>query len=376
MIDKYSSSGDRFPDSRPDILLNYTHSDPGSLPGTFRIDKSAQSPEINLIDYNSEYYQYANHLTPTECVTYLSTETVSWVDVGGLGDQATLKELGEVFQLHPLTLADIVNVPQRPKLEDHQDQLVVIVQMVSSVSKNREVWLEQVSFILKENCLLTVQEKPQQDCFNSVRDRLSKSKGTIRQHQADYLTYVLWDTVIDSYFPVLEMYGEKIEELEELVLAQPSKVTLGKIHQIKRDLLSLRRSISPQKDMLRTLIRDGHVLIEERTITYFKDCYEHTIQIIDTLEIYRELASSLMDLYLSVVSNKMNEVMKLLAVISTIFIPLTFIAGLYGMNFNPNVSRWNMPELNWAWGYPLCLGVMLAIAIALSIYFWRKGWLS
>lgn len=376
MIDKYPSSGDRSPDSRPDILLNYTHSDPGSLPGTFRLDELAQPPEINLIDYNSDYHHYGNHLTPAECVTYLSTETVSWVDVGGLGDQETLKELGEVFKLHPLILADIVNVPQRPKLEDHQDQLVVITQMVSSVSKNREVWLEQVSFILGENYLLTVQEKPQQDCFNSVRDRLSKNKGIIRQHKADYLVYVLWDKIIDSYFPVLEMYGEKIEELEELVLAQPSKVTLGKIHQIKRDLLSLRRAINPQKDMLRVLIRDGDVLIKDRTIPYLKDCHEHTIQIIDTIEIYRELASSLMDLYLSVASNKMNEVMKLLAVISTIFIPLTFIAGLYGMNFNPNASPWNMPELDWAWGYPICLATMLAIAIALSIYFWRKGWLS
>lgn len=376
MKDKYPSSSDHFSDSRPDILLSYTHSDPGSLPGTFRIDKSAQPPEINLIDYSSDHHHYANFLTPAECATHLSTETVSWVDVGGLGDKATLIELGEVFELHPLILADIVNVPQRPKLEDHQDQLVVIAQMVSAVSKNREVWLEQISFILGENYLLTVQEKPQQDCFNSVRDRLSKNKGIIRHHKADYLTYVLWDTIIDSYFPVLEMYGEKIEELEELVLAQPSKVTLGKIHQVKRDLLRLRRAITPQKDMLRVLIRDGHVLIKDRTLPYLKDCHEHTIQIIDTIEIYRELASGLMDLYLSVVSNKMNEVMKLLAVISTIFIPLTFIAGLYGMNFNPNASSWNMPELNWAWGYPLCLAAMLAIAISLSIYFWRKGWLS
>ena len=376
MTAKSYSSGDRLPDSQPDILLNYAHSEPGSLPGTFVIDDLAKPSEINLIDYNGDRHHYGTNLTPEECVSYLNTETVSWVDVGGLGDKATLEKLGEVFKLHPLVLADIVNVPQRPKLEDHQDQLVLITQMVDFSHRDEGIWLEQVSFVLGENYLLTVQEEPQQDCFDPVRDRLKQNKGSIRQRQADYLTYALWDTIIDGYFPVLEIYGEKIEELEELVLSQPTKATLGKIHQIKRDMLSLRRAIWPQRDMLNMLIRDGHVLISDRTLRYFKDCYDHTIQIIDTIEIYRELASGLMDVYLSAVSNKMNEVMKLLAAISTIFIPLTFIAGIYGMNFNTDASPWNMPELNWSWGYPLCIAVMLAIAFTLSAYFWRKGWLN
>ncbi|PSB12634.1 magnesium and cobalt transport protein CorA [Pleurocapsa sp. CCALA 161] len=373
MIAKTDSSP-QSSDSQRSMPLNYAYNQPGSMPGTIAISAQAKPSEITLIDYNQERHHYARNLTPEECLNYLTTESISWVDVGGLGDRLILEKLGEVFNLHPVLLENIVNVPQRPKLEDYQNQLVVITQMVNLDAKG--VWLEQVSFILGQNYLLTVQEEPHQDCFTPVRDRLAKNQGIIRQQQADYLTYALWDAVIDSYFPVLEVYGEKIEELEELVLTQPTHATLGKIHQIKRELLSLRRAVWPQRDILNLLIRDGHPLISDHVLRYFKDCYDHTVQIIDTLEIYRELASGLMDVYLSAVSNKMNQVMKLLAVISTVFIPLTFVAGIYGMNFNTQVSPWNMPELNFYWGYPLCIGIMLAIALSLIIYFWRLGWLK
>ena len=174
----------------------------------------------------------------------------------------------------------------------------------------------------------------------------------------------------------MEVYSEKIEELEELVLNQPTEATLGKIHQIRRELLSLRRAIWPQRDVLNVLLAEGHPLIDDRVLRYLKDCYDHAVQIIDTIEIYRELVSGLMDVYLSAVSNKMNQVMKLLAVISTVFIPLTFVAGIYGMNFNTQASPWNMPELNWYYGYPLCIGIMLAIAFCLIFYFWQLGWLK
>ncbi len=358
------------------IPLNYAHNQPGSMPGTIFIADQAKPPIIDLIDYNQHQHEYAKNLTPAECSAYLDTESVSWVDVAGLGDKKTLEQLAQVFNLHPLLLENIVNVPQRPKLEDYQDQLVVIAQMVNFDGRSKGIWLEQVSFVLGKNYLLTVQEEPLQDCFDPVRDRLTKSKGTIRQEQADYLTYALWDAVIDGYFPVLEVYGEKIEELEELVLTQPNQATLGKIHQLKRELLALRRAIWPQRDALNVLIRDGHPLINNHVLRYLKDCYDHAVQIIDTIEIYRELASGLMDVYLSAVSNKMNQVMKLLAVISTVFIPLTFLAGVYGMNFNTQISPLNMPELNSYWGYPVCITVMLAIAISLIIYFWRIGWLK
>ena len=361
-------------DSHLAMPLNYAHNQPGSMPGTIAIADHSKPSEITLIDYNQQQHRYATNLTPEECIAHLTTESVSWVDVGGLGDRATLEQLAQVFHLHPLLLENIVNVPQRPKQEDYHDQLVIITQMVNFDPREGRTWLEQVSFVLGKNYLLTVQEEPQQDCFTPVRDRLAKNKGIIRQQKADYLTYALWDSVIDSFFPVLEVYSEKIEELEELVLNQPKEATLGKIHQIRRELLSLRRAIWPQRDVLNTLIRDGHPLIGKHVLPYLKDCYDHAIQIIDTIEIYRELASGLMDVYLSAVSNKMNQVMKLLAVISTVFIPLTFIAGIYGMNFNTQASPWNMPELDWYWGYPLCLGIMLAIAISLIFYFWRLGW--
>lgn len=358
------------------MLSNYAYNQPGSMPGTMAIADQAKATEIVLIDYNQEQYHFATHLSPEESAAHLDQRSVSWVDVGGLGDRLALETIAKIFNLHPLLVENIVNVPQRPKLEDYQHQLVIITQMVNSEAQGRGVWLEQVSFILGENYLLTVQEEPHKDCFMPIRDRLSKGHGIIRQQKADYLTYALWDTIIDCYFPALEAYGEKIEELEELVVTKPTETTLCQIHQIKRELLALRRAIWPQRDMLNILIRDGHPLIEEHVLHYFKDCYDHIVQIIDTIEIYRELTSGLMDVYLSVVSNKMNEVMKLLAVISTVFIPLTFVAGIYGMNFNTQDSPWNMPELNWYWGYPLCLGIMLAIALSLIAYFWRLGWLK
>ena len=363
-------------DSSPSILLNYAYNHPGSMPGTMAIDDQANPTEIVLVDYNQDHYHYATGLTPEESVAHLSAESVSWVDVGGLGDRTTLEKIAEVFNLHPLLLENIVNVPQRPKLQDYQHQLVIITQMINFEEQDKGIWLEQVSFILGENYLLTVQEEPHKDCFMPIRDRLSKGKGIIRQQKSDYLAYALWDTIIDCYFPALEVYGEKIEELEELVLTKPTEATLGQIHQIKRELLALRRAIWPQRDMLNILIRDGHPLINDHVLHYFKDCYDHIVQIIDTIEIYRELASGLMDVYLSVVSNKMNEVMKLLAVISTIFIPLTFVAGVYGMNFNTQTSPWNMPELDWYWGYPLCLAIMLVISLSLIVYFYRLGWLK
>ena len=369
-----TDSSDRGNDSNSLIPL-YSYNQPGSLPGTISITQT-KPPKIDLIDYNQHQHRYGTNLTPEECATHLDTESVSWVDVGGLGDLATLQKLAKVFNLHPLVLEDIANVPQRPKLEDYHNQLIIITQMVNLKEREEGFWLEQVSFILGKNYLLTVQEEPERDCFDPIRDRLRQDKGIIRQQKADYLTYALWDTIIDGYFPVLEVYSDKIELLEERVLEHPNRATLAQIHQIKRELLTLRRAIWPQREVLNVLMRDGHSLIKKDVLRYFKDCYDHTVQIIDTIEIYRELTAGLMDVYLSAVNNKMNEIMKLLAIVSTIFIPLTFIAGIYGMNFNTAASPWNMPELDWYWGYPLCLALMLAIALSLIAYFWRLGWLK
>jgi len=374
MTTKSSRLSDRERNRRQKVAFNYFHNLPGSLPGTIAIRAQAKHPEIVLIDYNQDQFTSLSDLTPEECAAHLDTESVSWVDVSGLGHEQTLQQLSQVFNLHPLVLENVVNVPQRPKIEDYQDQLVIITQMVVLKEKEQGFWLEQVSFVLSKHYLLTVQEEPDRDCFEPIRDRLRKNKGIIRSFGADYLTYTLWDAIIDGYFPVLEVYGEKIEALEDEVVLNPSNRTLTKIHQIKRELLTLRRAIWPQRDAINRLIRDGSPLVDPTVLPYLKDCYDHTVQIIDMIETDRELASGLMDVYLSAVSNKMNEVMKLLTVISTIFIPLTFVAGVYGMNFNPDASPWNMPELNWYWGYPFCWGVMSAIAIILVAYFWQRGW--
>ena len=248
--------------------------------------------------------------------------------------------------------------------------------MVVPMAKNCGFYSEQVSFVLGKHYLLTVQEEPEHDCFEGVRLRIERSKGIIRKQGADYLAYALLDAIIDGFVPVLELYGERLEELEEEVILNPTRKTLQQIYQVRRELLQLRRAIWPQRNAISSLIRDGSELIGTEVQIYLRDCYDHAVQVMDMVENYRELASGLMDVYLSAVSNKMNEIMKLLTVVSAIFIPLTFVAGIYGMNFNTERSPYNMPELNWYWGYPICLAVMAAIAFGLLFFFWRRGWLK
>ncbi|MCY7279107.1 MAG: magnesium/cobalt transporter CorA [Phormidesmis sp. CAN_BIN44] len=357
-----------------DSTINYFYDVPGSMPGTLSIEPDAPHPVIVLIDYNEQSAVRLQVETPEECTPHLDTESVSWVDVKGLGSEDILNRLGAVFTLHPLVLEDIVNVPQRPKVEEYDDQLLIIAQMVILRRSGKSFLSEQVSLILGKHYLLTVQEEPEHDCFAAVRERIRLNKGTIRKHNADYLAYTLLDSIIDGFFPILERYGEEIEELEGEVVANPTRQTLEKIHKIKRELLTLRRSIWPQRDAINSLIRDGSDLISDEVRVYLRDCYDHAVQVLDMVETYRELASSLMDVYLSSVSNRMNEVMKFLTIVSTIFIPLTFIAGVYGMNFNTEKSPFNLPELNWYWGYPLCWAVMITVATVLVVFFKRKGW--
>ena len=354
--------------------IDFFYEKPGSPPGTLSIEADATPPKIILIDYNETNYIRNEVETPEECIPYLDTESVSWVDVQGLGNEDILKRLGRVFNLHPLVLEDVVNVPQRPKVEDYEDQLVIIARMVLPNNEAIGFHSEQVSLVLGKHYLLTVQEEPEHDCFEHVRERIRNTKSILRKQNADYLAYTLLDAIIDGFFPVLEAYGEQIEDLEEEVVANPTRQTLHKIYLVRRELLTLRRAIWPQRDAINSLIRDDTDLISDHVQVYLRDCYDHAIQVIDMVETYRELASGLMDVYLSAVGNRMNEVMKFLTVISTIFIPLTFVAGIYGMNFNTEISPLNMPELNWYWGYPICLAAMAAIAAGLIYFFWRRGW--
>lgn len=362
-------------------LINKSHDkeffhQAGTPPGTIIVDENAEQPIIFLIDYNQTELIHKQISYPEECLNYLDTESVSWVDVQGLGNKDILHRLGQSFDLHPLVLEDIVNMIERPKIEDYENQLVIIAHMVVPNNNNGSFYSEQVSLVLGKYYVLTVQEEPEHDCFDGVRMRIDKGKGIIRRQGSDYLAYSLLDAIIDGFFPVLELYGERIDELEEEVIVNPNQKTLQKIYQVRRELLQLRRAIWPQRDAINSLIRDGSELISDEVRIYLRDCYDHAVQVMDIVETYRELVAGLMDVYLSAISNKMNEIMKLLTVVSSIFIPLTFIAGVYGMNFNTEKSPHNMPELNWYWGYPLCLGVMALVAISLLYFFWRRGWLT
>jgi magnesium transporter len=347
-----------------------------SVPGTLHLPVNAPPPLITVIDYSQAKAVRVTLDNPLDCAAYLDTESVSWIDIEGLGNAETWEKLNQVFQLHPIALEDIINVPQRPKVEEYDEHLVVIARMVTLVEASNIFLSEQISFVLGKNYLLTVQEESEFDCLEGVRERIRLSKGTIRRQGADYLLYCLLDAIIDGIFPILEIYGEIIEDLEGEVLTNPTPKTLEKINTIKRDLLTIRRTLWPQRDAINSLIRDGNELIHNEVRIYLRDCYDHTIQILDMVETYREIASSLTDIYLSSISNRMNEIMKILTIISSIFIPLTFIAGIYGMNFNPDKSPFNMPELNTYWGYVVVWIVMLVIAGAMVIFFARKGWFT
>jgi len=350
--------------------FDYFFDRPGSEPGTLSIDPDAKPSQIVLIDYTEAKARRQVEISPQDCLPYLETDSVSWIDIQGLGTEETLKQIGRVCQLHPLLLEDVVNVPQRPKVQDYNEHLLIIVQMILPKPNEDGFDSEQVGLVLGKHYLLTFQEEPEQDCFNPVRDRIRTHRGKVRQAGPDYLAYILLDALIDGFFPVLEDYGERIEVLEDEVVLNPSRQTLEQIYDVRRELLALRRAIWPLRNVINTLIREPNDLIAADIQVYLRDCYDHVIQLLDIVETYRELSSSLMDVYLSSISNKMNEVINFLTVVSTIFIPLTFIAGVYGMNFK------YMPELEWKWGYEACWLAMIATALGLLIVFWRRGWFS
>lgn len=366
---------DIFVNNRPDTdgdeeedYFDYFYDEPGSEPGTLIIEPDAKPSRIILIDYDEDNAIRKVDITPNACAPYIGTNTVSWMDIQGLGSETVLKQVGEIFNLHPLLLEDVVNVPQRPKLEDYNNQLLVISQMVRLKEDESGFDTEQVSFVLGKRYLLSFQEEELQDCFEIVRDRIRTSQGRVRKSGADYLTYLLLDTIIDGYFPVVEHYEDRIEALEDMIISDPDRDTMQEIYDVRRELLALRRLIWPMRNVLHLLMRDHHGIVSDEVQIYFRDSYDHVIQILEIIEAYRELAASLMDVYMSTMGNKLNEIMKFLTVISTIFIPLTFIVGVYGMNFE------NMPELKGEWSYFIVWLVMLAVAGGLIFYFWRKGW--
>jgi magnesium transporter len=332
-------------------------------------DKKSDRTRITLFDYNEHGVEEKDITEAEECALYKDSATVTWINVAGLHQVEVLEKLNECFGLHPLVLEDILNTDQRPKMEDFGEYLFVVLKTLFLNGDRRgEVGDEQVSLILGPHFLLSFQEK-EGTLFNPIQERLRNGKGRIRKMGPDYLFHALLDTIIDHYFVVLEKLGERIESLEEELVTRPTPATLREMHKLKREMIFLRKAVWPLREVIGSLDRGDSPLIKESTIIYLRDIYDHTIQVMDTIETFRDMLSGMLDIYLSSVSNRLNAVMKVLTIIATIFMPLTFIAGIYGMNFK------YMPELEWRWGYPLILLTMLAIAVFMLASFKRKKWL-
>ncbi len=342
----------------------------GQPPGTLVHigEKKIENVKISIIDYDEKYFEEKKDVMVEECSSYIQKPTVSWINIDGLHNVDVIEEIGKEFNIHPLLLEDIVNTEQRPKIEDFDNYIFIILKMLTYDKDDVTIDSEQVSIILGSNFVISFQER-EGDVFNPIRERIQQNKGRIRKTGADYLAYALIDAIVDNYFIILESFGERIESLEEELLKDPTPDTSAKIHNLKRELIFLRRSVWPLRELINILERGESSLIKKSTLIFLRDVYDHTIQVIDTVETFRDTITGMLDTYLSSLSNRMNETMKVLTIIATIFIPLTFIAGIYGMNFR------YMPELEWRWAYPTVWIVILAVGISMFIFFKKKKWL-
>ena len=327
-----------------------------------------EKARFTIFDYDENYFSETEVKTVGECFHPRDKKAVSWINIDGIHQVDVIEKIGTHFGLNSLVLEDILNTDQRPKLEDFENYIYVVMKMLSFDEAVNKITTEQVSFILAPKLVLSFQERIG-DTFDPVRERLRTSKGRIRKMDADYLAYALIDSIIDSYFIILEKIGDKIDFIEEELVTDPTPDTLQMIHELKREMITLKRSIWPLREIISRLGMMESPLIMESTNIYLKDVHDHIIQIIDTIDTYKEMLSGMLDIYLSSLSNKMNEVMKVLTLVATIFIPLTFIAGVYGMNFQ------HMPELGWKWSYPLVWLVMISVSMSMVLYFKRMKWI-
>ena len=349
---------------------------PGTAPATLVVppEYQGQKPVISLIEYDAHSIEERKIETIDELLPCLDNDKVSWINVDGLGDPEFIQRLGQHFRIHPLALEDIFNIGQRPKVDEYDRQLFIVLDM-GYENKEGEVVFEQVCVVLSEQFVITIQEEDSGDVFNPVRQRLRDGGGNARFMKSDYLAYALIDAVIDQYFPIIESLGESMDDLQETLLEQPTRERLRELHEFKRLIARIRRAVWPQREVLGRLMRDETGLVETRTKPFFRDCYDHTVIMVDILETFRDATRNIMDTYLSSISIRTNEIMRVLTVISSIFIPLTFIAGVYGMNFDPKLSPFNMPELKWPFGYPFAICLMLGVAVGMIVFLKRKKWL-
>jgi magnesium transporter len=345
---------------------------PGTPPGTFAEIPAVDAAPVTLrlIDYGADEIATKDSVAVSEAVPYLDRDSVTWLHVQGQTTPDMLHEITANFHLHPLAMEDVQNTGQRPKIEPFDDELFVVMNLPSM--ENNVVTVRQVSLFLGKSFLVSFCPGGP-DPFDAVLKRLDEKGTRLRSRGADYLLYTLLDIVIDEGFPVLENFGHQLEEVEEHILSSAGRETLETVHFVKRELILLRRILWPQREVINSLLRDGHTLIQEDTNLYLRDCYDHTIQIMDLVETYRDMTASMLEIYLSSISNRMNEVMRVLTVIATLFIPPTFIASLYGMNFDRD-SKWYMPELGWPFGYLAVVAIMVAAAIGMLIFFRRRNW--
>ena len=332
-------------------------------------EKRAEESKITVIDYDEANFQEREVKAVEECFAFRDKPSVTWINVEGVHQVEVVEKLGNCFGLHPLVLEDILNTDQRPKMEVYGGYVYIVLKMLYGNDSSRSVEAEQVSLILGSNFAISFQEGIEGDVFNPVRERIRSGKGLIRKMGSDYLAYSLIDTIVDNYFLMLENLGERIEFLEEELVAHPTTATLQEIQRIKYQMVFVRRAVWPLREVIGGLGRKESPLIKETTEIYLRDVYDHTVQVMDTIETYREMLSGMLDIYLSSVSNRLNSVMKVLTIIATIFMPLTFIAGIYGMNFK------FMPELEWHWGYPAVWLIVVIIGISMLLYFRKKKWL-
>lgn len=331
-------------------------------------EKKIEKTKITLIDYDETHFQEKQVKFVEECFPFRDRPTVTWINIDGIHQIDIIEKIGEYFGVHPLILEDILNTDQRPKMEDSETYIYIVLKMLNYIEKNNEIKSEQVSLITGTNFVISLMESDS-DVFNPVRERIRNGKGQIRKMGPDYLAYSLIDAIVDNYFIIMEKLGERIEVLEEDLVTNPRSDTLKSFHKMQKDMIFLRKSIWPVREVVSSLQRGESKLIQESTSVYFHDIYDHTIEVIDMIEGLRDTVSRMHDIYLSSISNKLNEIMKVLTIISTIFIPLTFIAGVYGMNFE------YMPELKSRWGYPAIWIIMAATAILMLNYFRKKRWI-
>ncbi|MBU3821568.1 magnesium/cobalt transporter CorA [Flavobacteriaceae bacterium XHP0103] len=345
------------------------HKKLGKAPGSiiYTGDKSKQL-FVEIFDYNTEKCIDKELGSVEEAFNFQDANSVTWININGLNHVGEIEKLGTYFDLHPLVLEDIVSISQRPKIEDFEDYLFVVVKMLY-LDNDENVIFEQVSFVLGEGYVLSFQEA-EGDVFDAVRERIRQGKGRARSLQSDYLLYILLDSIVDHYFTVIETLGDKIEDFETAIFEGNVDDSINKeIQNLKREILKIRRAIVPLREVISRIEKDERSLILPKTKTFYRDIYDHLVQVTENIELYREMIWSLMDMYITTLSNKMNEVMKVLTIMASIFIPLTFIAGIYGMNFD------YIPELHYRYSYPILLGVMVFIFIGMLLYFKRKKWL-